>query len=195
MADLPVATALDVGTGTGRYALKLARRGIAVTAIDQSPGMLAVARRSARAEGLAIAFCLGSLEEGLPFAPGRFDLVVCALMLCHVPDMAQAGREFYRAVRTGGYLLITDFHPGSLDEGWRTVVARPEGIYLLPNMPHTRADYIGAVEEAGFTVRDVRDVPVGQVPKGYLRDAVLREYGDKPLCLIILAHKTPTASK
>ncbi len=34
LADLPAGRALDVGAGTGRYALKLARRGFQVTAID-----------------------------------------------------------------------------------------------------------------------------------------------------------------
>lgn len=34
LADLEVGRALDVGAGTGRYALKLARRGFQVTAID-----------------------------------------------------------------------------------------------------------------------------------------------------------------
>lgn len=44
LAPLNPRVALDVGTGTGRHALKLARRGIAVSAVDQSPEMLALAR-------------------------------------------------------------------------------------------------------------------------------------------------------
>ncbi|MDQ2714608.1 MAG: class I SAM-dependent methyltransferase [Chloroflexota bacterium] len=67
LATLPVTTVLDVGTGTGRHALKMARRGMSVTAIDQSPEMLALAQERARAEGLAITFQLAPLDEGLPF--------------------------------------------------------------------------------------------------------------------------------
>ena len=38
--------ALDVGAGTGRFALKLARRGWKVTALDPNPEMLAIAGTS-----------------------------------------------------------------------------------------------------------------------------------------------------
>jgi SAM-dependent methyltransferase len=189
LTDLTVTTALDVGTGTGRHAFKLARRGVAVAAIDQSPEMLAVARHAARAEGLAIDFQLGSLEGGLSFESGRFDLVICALMLCHFPDLAQAAREFARIAREDGYLLITDFHPDGVAVGWRTVVVRPEGSYSLPNMLHTRTDYLAAVEKAGFTLLNVLDVALRDVPEGYLRDTFIRQHGDTSLCLIILAQK------
>lgn len=40
-------TVLDAGCGTGRVAIELARRGIAVVGVDVDPGMLAVARRRA----------------------------------------------------------------------------------------------------------------------------------------------------
>jgi malonyl-CoA O-methyltransferase len=192
LEELEVTTALDVGAGTGRLALRLARRGIAVTAIDQSAEMLAVAEQSVRGEGLVVDVRLGSLEEGLPFAAAEFDLVTCALVLCHVPDLGQAAREFYRVLHEGGYLLITDFHPDAVATlGWRTVAVRPEGLYLLPNMPHARADYLQAVERAGFTLLDVRDVPVRDVPAGYLafHEAIVSEHGDSALCLIVFAQK------
>jgi ubiquinone/menaquinone biosynthesis C-methylase UbiE len=193
LAGLDVATALDVGAGTGRYALKLARRGINVTAIDSSPEMLAVARRAARRQGVTIDFHLGSLEEGLPFKAGQFDLVICALILCHLPDLFQATREFGRVLRPGGYLLITDFHPEVVAAGWRTTFGLPNAQYVLPNMPHSRADYLKAIEEVGFTLLKVIDVPIRDVPEGYIpfQDEVVRESGDKALCLIAFAQKGP----
>jgi len=189
LTALNVSTALDVGTGTGRYALKLARRGVAVSAVDQSAEMLAVAQQAAQAEGLSIDLRLGSVEGGLPFKAERYDLVVSALMLCHVPDLPHAAREFARVVRADGYLLITDFHPDSVALGWRTLISRPEGTYYLPNVPHTRADYLAAIEEAGFTLSKVLDLPVRDVPPGYLPDSLTREERETALCLIILAQK------
>jgi len=120
LAPLSIAAALDVGTGTGRHALKLARRGIAVAAIDQSPEMLAVAKQVAQTEGLTIDFRLASLGDDLPFASGQFDFLICALVLCHVPDLPHAIQEFYRVLRPGGYLLISDFHPEAVERGWHT---------------------------------------------------------------------------
>jgi SAM-dependent methyltransferase len=40
-------TVLDAGCGTGRVAIELARRGVAVVGVDLDPGMLAAARRKA----------------------------------------------------------------------------------------------------------------------------------------------------
>jgi SAM-dependent methyltransferase len=193
LADLDVASALDVATGTGRHALALARRGIAVTAVDPSPEMLAVAQRSADRERLAIDFCRRSLDGRLPFSGGQFDLAICSLALCHVPHLPHAAREFARVLRAGGQLLITDFHPDSVAFGWRTHTAQPDGIYMLPDMPHTRADYVSAVERAGFTLLDVRDIPIRDVPEGYLvrHDEIVRDYGHISLCLIVHARKQP----
>src|ERR1700686_5490030 len=62
LAQIPFSRVLDVGSGTGRYALKLARRGASVTALDQSPEMLEVARQASRQEGMSIDFQLASLD-------------------------------------------------------------------------------------------------------------------------------------
>lgn len=189
LAPLPVSTALDVGTGTGRYALKLARRGIAVTAIDQSPEMMAVARRAAHAEGLTIDFRPGSIDDDLPFAPSQFDFLICALVLCHIEDLSHAFQEFYRVLQPGGYLLISAFHPDAIARGWSTSFLERRGVYILPNMPHTRADYIDAIEQSGFTLLKVIDALVGEIPDDNPSKVMLRDYLEKTFCLIALAQK------
>ena len=189
LAKLSATTVLDVGTGTGRYALKLARRGATVTAIDQSPEMLAVAWQVAQTEGITIDFQLISLEDGLPFRAARFDFLICALTLCHIPDLTQTIQEFYRVLQPNGYLLISDFHPDVISQSWQTSFEIPGTTYLLPNMPHTRADYLETVATSGFTVLNVIDVHVRDAPKGILSDALIRDQGDKQFCLIVLAQK------
>ncbi len=75
--------------------------------------------------------------------------------------------------------------------GWRTTSSDPDGVYLLPNAPHTRADYIEAIEGAGFKVLEVRDIPIRAVPRGIFafHDEVVRKHGDTSLCLIVRAEK------
>ena len=75
LARLAVTVALDAGTGTGRYARKLARRGVKVSAVDQCPEMLDVAQRNAQGEGLRIHFQGGSLDA-LPFKSNHFELTI-----------------------------------------------------------------------------------------------------------------------
>ena len=52
----PGCSILDVGCGTGRHAVELARRGFVVTGIDLSPGMLEQARAKAEAAGVTVTF-------------------------------------------------------------------------------------------------------------------------------------------
>ena len=47
---------LDVGCGTGRHAIELARRGYAVTGVDLSPAQLHRAKQKAVAAGVSISF-------------------------------------------------------------------------------------------------------------------------------------------
>ncbi|GER91053.1 hypothetical protein KDW_52150 [Dictyobacter vulcani] len=180
---------LDIGTGTGRYALRFAREGKTVTALDQSPEMLAVAQKVAQDEQLAINFLQASLDHDLPFDTDEFDLLLSALMLCHVQDIYHAVAEFARVTKKGGHLLITDFHPASVDSGWRTQFVQSEVKYLLPNMPHTRQDYLEALTRAGLTILQVIELPIKEVPKGYLPDELMLTHAEQLFCLLILAQK------
>jgi ubiquinone/menaquinone biosynthesis C-methylase UbiE len=133
-------TALDVGAGTGRYAVKLARKGWDVTAVDANPAMLGVARSAAGDEGLPMRFLRASIEDSLPAGSGAFDLVVCALTLCHVAGLQGAMAEFHRVLVPGGHLLVTNVHPDFISAGMPTQFVDDGVTYHLPNEPRTRDD-------------------------------------------------------
>jgi ubiquinone/menaquinone biosynthesis C-methylase UbiE len=86
---------LDVGTGTGRAAIALARRGAAVTGVDASAEMLRVAERRAREAGVAVTFARGDAHR-LGFPDRSFDAVVCLRVLMHTPGWQQSIRELCR---------------------------------------------------------------------------------------------------
>ena len=124
--EVPMCTAIDVGAGTGRHAIVLARRGVAVTAVDPSPAMMAVARDKAARAGLEIDFRIGSLDDRLPADDDQFDFLVCALTLSHIPDIEHAVRECARVVRTGGSILISAIHPDVANGlGWTARAQKP----------------------------------------------------------------------
>jgi len=190
----PPLRVLDVATGTGRWALHLAQLGAEATAIDESPEMLVVAREKADSVGLPIRFEQGALQEGLPFPSDHFDLVICALALCHVPDLSGAVAECSRVLRYGGYLLITDFHPQAIVNGWETTIFRGEDAYILPTVRHSRSAYLRAIEVSGCGVIHVEDVLIRDQPeeailRGEDVDEFMRQYGDWPFCLIVLARR------
>lgn len=59
----PGASVLDVGCGFGRHSLELAGRGLAVTAIDPSPAMIAAAGAAAESAGRSVEFAVQGGEE------------------------------------------------------------------------------------------------------------------------------------
>ncbi len=105
---------LDVATGTGAVARELIRRhGCTVVGLDQSPEMLAEARRRL---GAAVELVEGRAEE-LPFPDASFDALTFTYLLRYVDDPAATLRELARVVRSGGRIASLEFAvPGGL---WR----------------------------------------------------------------------------
>jgi SAM-dependent methyltransferase len=159
-ADLPLWTALaraaggpvlDVGAGTGRVALHLARAGHSVCALDRDPVLLAELARRADAAGLdvetVVADAAGFALPGGEHA--RFGLVAVPMQTIQLlPDRA-ARERFFAAARgalvPGGLvaLALADMpeafdDPGELPapdrgerDGWR-FVSQPVAVRLRP---------------------------------------------------------------
>jgi SAM-dependent methyltransferase len=113
-ADLPLwselagaapATVLEVGAGTGRVALHLARAGHALTALDRDAELLAALAERARAADLEIATVTAD-AAGFDLGARRFTLIAVPMqMLQLLPDAAARGRFLAaarRALAPGG---------------------------------------------------------------------------------------------
>ena len=96
---------LDVATGTGLVALELAARGFRVTGLDQSPEMLALARRRF---GGRVELVDASADE-LPFADASFDHLTFTYLLRYVDDPAATMRELTRVLRPSGTIAMLEF--------------------------------------------------------------------------------------
>ena len=104
---------LDIGCGTGRLAILMARQGARGTAIDASPAMLAEARCKAEAEGLqeTIDFRQLDVTELVDhFEQASFDLVTSTLAFSEFPPEVRqyALEETLRLIKPDGQLLIAD---------------------------------------------------------------------------------------
>lgn len=71
----PGGSVLDVGCGTGRHAVELARRGYAVTGLDLSSEMLARAALAAKAANVQVEWIRADATRFT--LPARFDAAVC----------------------------------------------------------------------------------------------------------------------
>ncbi len=114
-----VESLLDVGTGTGRMLELLSpqiRKGVG---IDESSGMLAIARdRLERAGARHCQVRLGDLFR-LPFPDGSseqgFDAALFHQVLHYLDDPQSAVVEAARVLRPGGRVVVVDFAPHQLE--------------------------------------------------------------------------------
>ena len=98
-------TVLDVATGTGLVAERLLARGHRVTGLDQSPDMLAVARRRF---GDRIELVEASATK-IPFPNASFDHLTFTYLLRYVDDPGATLAELARVVRPGGTIASLEF--------------------------------------------------------------------------------------
>jgi demethylmenaquinone methyltransferase / 2-methoxy-6-polyprenyl-1,4-benzoquinol methylase len=116
---------LDVATGTGLVAAELRGHGFRVTGVDQSPEMLAGARRRF---GDQVELVEASAES-LPFADASFDHLTFTYLLRYVDDPGATLAELARVVRPGGVVASLEF---GVPEG----IARPAWeLYVRTGLP------------------------------------------------------------
>src|SRR5262249_52534695 len=115
LADKPIRSLLDLGTGTGRILEWFGpdiERGLG---LDLSLDMLALAR--ARLDRVGLKHC--SVRHGdiydLALPCDSFDVVIIHQVLHFLDDSARAIAEAARVLRPGGRLLVVDFAPHDLE--------------------------------------------------------------------------------
>ena len=171
---------LDVGCGTARHSLELARRGHRCTGIDLSADMLAVGRKTALEEGLEIELIQG--DASATRLRRRFDHAIClcegAFSLLEIgadPVQYHAGilRNIRSMLRPGGMFLLTalngyrlarehtdaDVASGHFDimsTAHREALPAGSGsAVLVIEKGFMPAELAGLLEGAGFRVRSI----------------------------------------
>jgi SAM-dependent methyltransferase len=177
---------LDLGAGHGHYAAHAAARGARVTALDVSASLLREVSVPAVVADAA----------ALPFASGRFDVVVAALVLSYV-DRARTLREAARALRPSGVLVVSDLHArGASLGGWRRTFRGADGRTVEIDVPPPLPAVLRAeIEAAGLHVETVRETAVDGRLEPYFRKAGRRDLPallGLPLLVHIVARKGAT---
>ena len=146
---------VELGIGTGRIAIPLARAGRRVIGVDASAGMLEVCRRAAERAGVAdrIDLRLGDVREPPVQEPAELVLVPFRAYL-HMPDdreRLRALRAAYRLLLPGGRLIFDVFAPAmdDVEETHGRWLEREPGIW-------ERADWDTGARTLTLSVRDER---------------------------------------
>jgi len=154
VAGLSVA---DIGCGTGRHTIPLARAGARVTALDFSSGMLAKAR--AKDGGDRVTFVEHDLSRSFPLESGTFDRVLSCLVVDHIVDLAPFFAELGRVTSTGGRIVVSVMHPAMMLKGSQARFYDPiTGQEVRPaSVPHQIADYVMAALSAGLRLEHMSE--------------------------------------
>jgi 2-polyprenyl-3-methyl-5-hydroxy-6-metoxy-1,4-benzoquinol methylase len=174
---------LDLGCGTGRHAISMARRGAHVTAIDFSERMLERAKQKRGDANVAFQVC--DLTKPLPFAAATFDLILCALVLDHIEDLESLFHEMRRVCRTSGFVVVSTVHPAMLLRGVQARFRNPgNGSEIRPkSYPHQMSDYVMAATRAGFVFDHLSEHAVDEEMANRLERA--RKYVGWPMLLLM----------
>lgn len=181
---------LDVGCGTGNYALALAEVGFDVVGIDFAPGMLNKARtKAARLPQASVTFEQADLNRDLPFLANSFDQAICVVALQCVADPPHFLQEIRRVLKPDGLFLVV------VADSSQTAAPKKKLKTTLPRLifwklkalasksrrvrKYTRNELMALLTSAGFDVVEERVHPgtialVGRV-QGRRREAVDKE--------------------
>lgn len=107
---------LDLATGTGWTARRLAAHGAMVVAVDFAEHLVEAGRALADAARLNIDFRVGNAEQ-LDFPDGCFDAVISTCGVMFVRDPEAAAAELARVCRPGGRIALTTWPADSTVAG------------------------------------------------------------------------------
>ncbi len=170
---------LDAGCGTGGNLRHLVRAGAAPLGLDFSRGMLTVARRALADVPLAQA----DLDDRLPVRPGAFSAVLCALVGEHLASPARFFRAAHQALAATGRLVFSVFHPALAEAGSEANFEHEGAEVRLGAHRHSVADYLSAVEDAGFATARAHEFRGDEALARQVPAA--RKYLGHPLLLVV----------
>lgn len=107
LADGPVAgrRVMEIGAGSGRDLLELARLGALGIVLDYSPASLALVKEQARARGVSVLLVQADATR-MPFRDGSIDVAFHQGLLEHFRDPRPLLAENARITRPGGRVLV-----------------------------------------------------------------------------------------
>jgi SAM-dependent methyltransferase len=167
-SDVPV---LDIGAGTGRNTLPLAREGFPTDAVELAPALAAILRELVKAEDLSVRVFEGdAMDESIAIPENHYKLVVLAeVVASHIRTVEQCHDLFEGAADSltpGGLLVFSAFLPVG---GFRPDATTRELSEVFWCTVFTREDMAAAMAGLPFELvsdESVHDYEKANLPEG-----------------------------
>ena len=153
---------LEVGVGTGKN-MPYYPRGMQITGIDLTPGMLERARKRAAKLKQNVVLQLGDVQS-LEFPDASFDSAMATFVFCSVPDPVIGLRELARVVKPGGQVILLEHMRsanrviGAMMDLLNPVVVRMMGANI-------NRQTVENVQKSGLILERVEDMGMGGIFK------------------------------
>ena len=154
----------DIGCGTGRHWQRLRNKNPEkILGFDVSEEMLAILKQkfpeaktsrmvNHRLEGLENESC---------------HLVISTLTLAHIKDIAAAMKEWKRALKPGGDIIITDYHPEALAKGGKRTFKHNDQTVSIKNYIHPLEKIIALARQLGLQVIRLEEKTADETVRHY----------------------------
>lgn len=148
---------IDVACGTGKWLLHFQHGGSDVFGCDACEAMLSEAAKSVSLRGrLTLADA-----ERIPFRNAMADLVLCSVSLGYFQNIRRVFREFARASKPGGSIVVSDLHPRALAAGWVRSFKLGESRYEMDHHRRSLEEVADAASAAGLRAKSWREIYFG----------------------------------
>jgi SAM-dependent methyltransferase len=124
---------LDVGTGTGAFALTAEQAGAEVLAVDFSQGMIDCLNTKIDQKGLSRIHAVKMDGQALDIENNSYDSVFSVFGLCFFPDRIAGFRELYRVLKPGGLGVVVNWCALEHSQFLRVIVGAL--VKAIPNLP------------------------------------------------------------
>lgn len=149
---------LEIGVGTGRFSIELAKKGANMMSLDPANAMLQITKEKTYRNNInnKISLIKGD-GNNLPFKDCSFDGIICLHVLVHLPTYRDVLKEMRRVTKRNGFIIVNFPNPLSF--------YLPSAIYVNMLNAFGKSIYGGfftkrkineTIEDAGFTIEEFR---------------------------------------